>query len=500
MTELQRAEVPGVGIMTGQQRAVGRDTTGQQRAVGRDTTGQQRTVGRDTTGQQRGVGRDTTGQQRVMTESQRDELDFRQNVSIALLAVLAVALFARTELFHLGWEMIGSNFPAISEAAAPEQQTETVPDTLSVPLRFVATGVYGGVYGRWANLDTDTGKRPFRAVRRLFADALADSQPFDEIPQETFLLSICGTSLYCDFLTPLPLSVLAGLADAASADERPVRAMALAREKGTIFLCLWDGAGGYSRRASTISRRELDELVGEYELGNGVFALDLGDAYRDIAPLSLFPDETPAPAVYAAAAGLPDTAQLLTAFGFNPLTKSRYTEANGTEVIMEGGRSVRIRANGNIYYQTGERGELYIESASEIPTGWEAVKECAALLNGILLPQGFTEVCPLEVRRQDNLMLIRFGYVLDGIPVFHNDGGAAAVVALDGRRITSLELRPRRYTATETASLLLPLEQALGIAERHPGDELCLGYQDTGSARLSAQWFAAPVADNGGNA
>ncbi|MBQ9618168.1 MAG: hypothetical protein IJR48_07370, partial [Oscillibacter sp.] len=81
MTELQRAEVPGVGIMTGQQRAVGRDTTGQQRAVGRDTTGQQRTVGRDTTGQQRGVGRDTTGQQRVMTESQRAELDFRQNVS-----------------------------------------------------------------------------------------------------------------------------------------------------------------------------------------------------------------------------------------------------------------------------------------------------------------------------------------------------------------------------------------------------------------------------------
>ncbi|MBQ7681927.1 MAG: hypothetical protein IJT31_06925, partial [Oscillibacter sp.] len=155
MTELQRAEVPGVGIMTGQQRGVGRDTTGQQRTVGRDTTGQQRTVGRD-----------TTGQQRVMTESQRDELDFRQNVSIALLAVLAVALFARTELFHLGWEMIGSNFPAISEAAAPEQQTETVPDTLSVPLRFVATGVYGGVYGRWANLDTDTGKRPFRAVRR----------------------------------------------------------------------------------------------------------------------------------------------------------------------------------------------------------------------------------------------------------------------------------------------------------------------------------------------
>ena len=475
MTELQ---APGGGrVMTEQQRVES------QGGGGVDTTEPQRVM---------------TGQKSVMTESQRAELDFRQNVSIALLAVLAVALFARTELFHLGWEMIGSNFPAVSENVTTEPQPEAVFDTFSVPLRLVATGVYGGVYGRWANLDTNTGQRAFRNVRRLFADALADTPPFDEIPQETFLLSICGTSLYCDFLTPLPLSVLAGLVDVPSADERPVRAMALAREKGTVFLYLWDGAGGYSRRASTVSRKELDELVGQYEPGNGVFALDLRDAgslYRDVAPLSLFPGETPAPAVYSAAAGLPDTAQLLTAFRFNPLTKSRYTETNGTEVIMEGGRSVRIRANGNIYYQTGERGELYIESASDTPTGWEAVKECAALLNGILLSQGFTEVCPLEVRRQDNLIVIRFGYVLDGIPVFQNDNGAAAVVALDGRRITSLELRPRRYTPTETASLLLPREQALGIAERHPGDELCLGYQDTGSARLSAQWFAVPVPD-----
>lgn len=429
-----------------------------------------------------------------MTGQQRLELDFRQNLAIALLSVMAVVLFARTELFHLGWEMVSSDFQAMSEPleAAPE---ETVSNTLSVPVRFAATGVYGGVRGRYVDLDMKTGERAFRAVRRLFRDALEGSSDFDEISQETFLLSVRGTSLYCDFLTPLPLSLLCGLLDASPADERPVRCMALAREWDGVRLYLWDGGKEYLGRLTAISGRQVDELVSNYELGNGVFGMDFQDTdsrYRNVPPLSLFPDETPSLPVYAASTGLPDTGQLLTAFRFNPLTKSRYTEANGTEVIMEDGRSVRIRTNGTIYYQSGERGEWNIESAADIPTSWEAVKECAALLNQILVSQGCASVFPREVRRQDNLTLLRFGYALDGVPVFHSDGGAAAVVTLDRRKIVSLELRPRRYSATDTQSLLLPLEQALGIVELHPGAELCLGYQDNGGARLNAQWFAVP--------
>ena len=428
-----------------------------------------------------------------MTEHARASLDFRQNLSIAMLSVMAVFLFSRTELFHLGWEMMSRNFQAVSEPSVSEQE-EALPYALSVPVRFAATGVYGGVYGRYVRVDMSAGDRAFRSARLLFGDALGESGDFQETSQDAFLLAVCGTSLYCDFLTPLPLSLLAGLMDTSAADERSVRSMALAREKNVINLYLWDGGGEYVRRPTAVSRRELEELVSRCELGNGAFALDLYDTeslYQKISPLSLLPETLPSLPVYASAVGLPDTGQLLSAFRFNPLTKSRYTEANGTEVIMEGGRSVRIRTNGNIYYQSGERGDLTIESAADVPTSYEAVRECAALLNRILIPQGCTPVCPLEVRRQGDGAVLRFGYALNGIPVFHLDGGAAAVVTLERRKIVSLGLRPRRYTATNTDSLLLPLEQASGIAGLYAGAELCLGYQDTGGSRLNARWFAA---------
>ena len=425
-----------------------------------------------------------------MSEQQRETLDFRQNIAIALLAVLAVLLFSRTELFHLGWETLNDNFLSVSERAAPEQR-EAVETGLTFPLRFVATGVYGGVYGRYIVINMSSRGRSFRTTRRLFADALTASAPFEQIARDDFLSALRGASLYCDFLNPLPLSLLAGLTGAELRDERPARALALVRTSSGVDLRLWDGAGTSLRRAAPLARRERDAVISAYELSGGMFAADADGPYERVFPLSLFPETLPSPPICSAVSGLPDTDSMLTAFQFNPLTKSRYTEANGTQVIMDGGRSVRIRTNGALYYQDSGRGDLAIESAGEIPSGWEAAVECSALLNEILVPQGCAPVYPTEIRRQDNLTVLRFGCALDNLPVFRADGEAAAVVTLDGRNIAALEIRPRRYAATDTESLLLPAEQALGLAETRPGAELLLGYQDTGGARVSAQWFAA---------
>lgn len=432
-----------------------------------------------------------------MTEERKEALDFRQNVTIALLAVLAVVLLSRTELFSLGLETLGGGFLSVPAPSASAQQ-ETVGVRLSLPIRFAATSVYGGVYGRYAMANINSQSRSFRSARVLFGDALAAPLDFEEITREEFLSALRRTSLYCDFMAPLPLSLLGGLLGAELSDERPARALALTRASGGVWLCLWDGAGTYCRRAAPVPAREFDDLVSRYELSGGAFALDFADAdaaWRNVAPLSLFPDGELSFPVYSAVSGLPDPDRLLSALRFNPLTKTRYTEANGTEVIMEDGRSVRIRANGAIAYQDGGRGDLRIESAGEIPTGWEAASECAALLNGILLPQGCAAVYPLEIRRQDSVTTLRFGCALENLPVFRSDGGAAAVVTLEQRKIVSLELRPRRYAITETNLTLLPAQQALGLTAAFPGAELCLGYYDTGGARLNAQWFARDVPD-----
>ena len=76
-----------------------------------------------------------------------------------------------------------------------------------------------------------------------------------------------------------------------------------------------------------------------------------------------------------------------------------------------------------------------------------------------------------------------------GVPIRFADGSAAAEVTLSGNAISTLSLRPRQYSAASAASPLLPLRQAMAIAERTAGAELSIGYADTGVYPLSAVWL-----------
>ena len=307
-------------------------------------------------------------------------------------------------------------------------------------------------------------------------------------------------SLYYDFLHPLPLSLLAGLASASPPVERslpgydePVRCAILAREGSSAALYLWDGGEKYYRRDAPVSILDIEEEVGYYDRSNAFFAMDQApsdDIYQKIAPLSLLLMEEPVLPVLSAKNSLADTERLLTALKFNPLTNSRYPEANGTEVIVEDGRSVRIRTNGSVYYQSGGKAELNVECSGEIPTPWEAASGGAALLNAILSPESEAAIYPLEVRQEETRTFLRFGYQIGGIPVRFPDGGSAAVMTLDGSVISMLELRPRQYTATGETSLLLPLRQALAVMGNGAERELSISYTDTDDKRLEAGWIA----------
>ena len=65
--------------------------------------------------------------------------------------------------------------------------------------------------------------------------------------------------------------------------------------------------------------------------------------------------------------------------------KDGYTD-NGTEVISESGRSLRLRPDGSVTYQSGGDGTLSIEAAGDVPTLKEAVAGVGTLLNSLLAP------------------------------------------------------------------------------------------------------------------
>ena len=82
-----------------------------------------------------------------------------------------------------------------------------------------------------------------------------------------------------------------------------------------------------------------------------------------------------------------------------------------------------------------------------------------------------------------------FDYQADGVLLRLSSGEPAASVEVDSNGVTAFTLCLRRYMAEGTEnSLLLPLLQALAIADSSQPGELSICYVDSGST-VSAAWL-----------
>ena len=421
-----------------------------------------------------------------MNVKKRRRRDFIQNLSIALLAVTAVLLFAN--MYHLGgaagdWQLLSS--PGTQTSVGSTDQTAS----LSAPVQAVVTGPYG----RFGSVTLTTADENFSPLRSLMEQALGSARTETPCSPEEFLEALKGTSVYCDFLSPLPLTVLADLVWTSGADETVyARRLAVAEQEGRVVLYLWDSEETCLRCDTALTAEVLLDTIGRYELGNAQLALDAATAqYPTLDPCSLFLEEEPALPILSAASSLSDTDRLLTVMGFNPNTQNRYPDASGTQVIMENGRTLRIYADGMVTYLSGGDDMLSVPADGELPTLLEASLGCGTLLNTLLASTGGEAAIWLkDVRQNGTSTTLSFGYQVGGVPIRFSDGKPAAEITLSGTTVSSMTLRIRQYTALEDTSLLLPLRQALAVAARHPGTELTIGYVDNGSDTVSAQWLA----------
>lgn len=418
--------------------------------------------------------------------------DFLQNTAIALLSVSAVFLFAQTQIYNLGVDAGGSYFRFLSASSPrPDSASTTQTAGLAAPVRVAVTGAYG----RYGNVSMSTADAEFEPLDRLLGEVLGSARTYAACDAQAFLGALQGTSVYYDFLETLPLSVLAGLVGGTTGEDGvSARRLVVANQTGGVFLYLWDGADSYLRCTTAVSPENLDNAVGNYELGNAAFAFDNVDPslhYEGVAPYSLFLAEEPELPVLTGTAALSDTDALLNALRFNSYTRNRYLEPNGTEVIYESERTLRIRTDGSIYYQSGGDPVLTVKAVEELPTLQEAVTGTTALLNTLLSPAADGAALYLQgIQQGGSLTALTFGYQMNGVPIRFSDGGCAAKVTLSGSTISTLELRFRQYAPSEETSLLLPLRQALAIAAMEPGAELSIGYADNGGGTVSAGWLA----------
>lgn len=419
-----------------------------------------------------------------MSDKHRRRRDFIQNIAITVLAVSAVLLFTQTQLYSLG---SGNGFRRLffgsvqeSSSAAPVQE-----QPLASPVRFAVSGPYG----RYGNINATINSD--ETLRSLLREVLGSTGTFTACTMADFQSALESTSVYFDFLSPLPLSILGEMAGTSGSDSLSARRLIVSGQSDPVTLFLWDGEDGYLSCITAVSLKNLEQTAGQYELGNAAFAMDLvkiNPNAGQLEPCSLFLDSMPD--LPSLSVEVPDYEEsfLLAGLGFNPNTKNRYTD-DDTEVISESGRSLRIRHDGNITYQSSD-GTLSIDTAGELPTMEEAAAGTGALLNSLLAPTAGDEALYLTgIRQNGRLTYLTFSYQVDGVPVRFSDGQDAAKAVLDGNSVSALSLRIRRYSKSESASHLLPLRQALAIASLQDGAELSLGYADHGGS-VEAEWLA----------
>ena len=422
-----------------------------------------------------------------MDEKRRKRRDFLQNMVISLLSLSAVLLFMQTQIYNLREESYTRFFSASGTQMDAAVTGQTI--GLSAPVRVAVTGPYG----RYASIAMTTDNEEFDSLGRILGEVLGSAGSYTDCGSQKFLDALRGTSVYYDFLTPLPLSVLAGLTGVSGEETASARSLAVAAGEGGVTLYLWDGEDGYRCCSTAVTVESLEAIVSRYELGNAHFAFDGLDEEIDltgIAPYSLFLEEEPDLPVLAQTIPASDAETLLAVLQFNPNTKSRYTEANGTEVIVESGRTLRIRKDGGILYQSGGDDTLQVEAGEEA-TLQELAVGSGELLDALLDAAGSEASLYLEeVRQSGTSITLTYGYEVSGVPVRFFDGENAASVTLSGTTVTTLALRLRQYSATEEISLILPLRQAAAIAGRYGDTELFIGYADDGNGRVEARWLA----------
>ena len=419
-----------------------------------------------------------------MGEQRQDRRNLVQNILITLLALSAAVLFTQTQLYNLNLTTSEAP-PGPAQSAAPAAE-------LAAPVRTAVTGDYG----RCGGLTCTTGDPVFAdPLGRRLLEALGSARDYVPCSRGDFLRALRGPSLYYDFLEPLPLSVLAGLLgggeDVSPREDLSARRLLIVPQEGGAVLYLWDGGENCFRASTAVSSDSLEQVISRYELGDASFAMDGGGLERELNPCSLLPAQPPELPSFTLGDPLAGgTDWFLSALGFNPRSRTRHTESSGTELIIDGDRTLRIRPDNTIHYQSGNEPILRVKAAGDLPTAREAALGAGSLLGSLLAPvSGELQPWLQSLRRSGDVTALRFGYQLKGVPVRFQDGGFAAEITLTGSAVTALSLRFRQYNAAEEPSLLLPLPQALAVAAASPGKELSIGYVERGG-ECRAYWLS----------
>ena len=443
-------------------------------------------------------------------EKKRSLIEWGKNVLIVLLALSALYLLGRTQLYVDGAASGGhllSGLKALfsDEEALPPSQVlgDWSQGSLPRPVRMVVLSAQGSAGIQYDNAALDS---LFLEFTNPLADALTGAGAPEQVDEEAFRVALSAQrpGIYLDFLGRVPLANLTawlsgGRAVNANLTQSVRRLLLTLGEDGGVRLYFIDENTGrcyVSETASDLAQR-LERFVAGVSPNGAAFAFQSGEAYASLAPYTLLGgDQPPRPDRYTAANPIPLSAigddygdafeALVRSLSFQPQSMS-YRSRDGV-TIQEGSEKLRFSDTGLVTYEAADLTDprFPLLGLSQNPTEWELVGTAWAFAEQVFQTSGTSSLCGdarlyvQGLEETEDGVAVLIGYQLDGAAVVVGQLGCAARIEISDGAISGFQFQLRKYTYLEQGAQVLPELQATAAleAQNAQGSELLLYYYD----------------------
>ena len=416
-----------------------------------------------------------------------------QNLAILFLTLSAVFLL----IIVIPLELEGENGLKKIERLLYTEQAPTAQSsdlsTIAAPLNLVLTNDYG----RRGEIMTTSLSDTAVQCGSLIREAMGSATGMSAASAPDFQESLNVQNIFMDFLSAMPAEIIAGLFGADFSESCQARCLTLsAAGEDTCTLFLWDGGEQFLRFGTAIPISALQEYLSSVSTNDAKFAFAAGEEYAGLYPYTILPAgrisvnpltvSTPSEAV--------SDKHLLSVLGFNVHTNYRYPESNGTQVIVEYPRELRIQPDGTVLYSgdTESTPELFIASpgADQI-TASDAALTALRLAEEIIPPSfsGNAAFFLSHLEENEQGWNISLDVAVDGMPIYHSSGTSAAEFQFTGSTVTSFSIRCRQYLLSDQTISLLPVTQAAAVAGNSRNAMLTVAYVDRGGESASPFWM-----------
>ncbi len=348
--------------------------------------------------------------------------------------------------------------PVVEGSRADTYGEASPPNTVAV----MRNGSLEGFFACEGTLD-----EAYSHVQLTLADCLGSAEGQSNVSQREFLLAANepgAVFIRYSGAQPLSLIALSHGVEAYGVGGEMVASLLLAPGGENVILYA-AGGGQYMRMATAVADSRLGPLFDGISGADAAYSSDLG---FDGAELAVYPArELRVPVITVQPSAMSESAVtgLMSAFGMNTESNYRYVSSDGTQYAVENGVTLAVGSDGSIAYSSGEDGGIGLR-----PDAADAgvIEFCRAILeSGSAGVVGDAEWTLRGFERTEERAEVRFGYTVNGLPLYVGEYESAAEFVIEEGRLTEAHIALLRCASGAESALMMPPASAavVGLSE-----------------------------------